>query len=348
MSEVIFITPGDIETATGGYGYDRRLIELMPSMGVEATHIQLSGQFPTPSREDVKTAIQHLDRAPSGAKFIIDWPALGVLPAEQMHVFADRTIALIHHPLARDSGFEQEQRQTFFEGEQASLSLVHHVIVTSPSTAALLMNEYDIPDNKITVAEPGTDPAQRATGTGTPLQLLAVGSLVERRGYDVLIDALKTNADRDWRMAIVGALDREPETTERLRRKIIAAGFEDRIHLTGVVVPATLNRHYASADIFVLPSLYEGYGMALGDAMARGLPIICTTGGAAAASVPASAAIKVKPGNRDDLAEALESLLVDRKLRERLSDASWEAGRKLPTWNETARRVAAVILDIAV
>ena len=346
MSEAFFFIPSDVETATGGYGFDRRLIDLMPSLGVKATHVPLAGQYPKPARDDADQAIALLASAPQTAKLIVDGVALGVLPAEKLQPFAERIIGLVHHPLSHDSHLDSAQRQTLFEGERAALSTANHVIVTSASTVDTLVAEFGLPRDKITVAEPGTDPAQRATGTGTPLQLLAVGSIVQRRGYDVLIDSLKLISSQDWRLTIVGALERETETTQNLRRAITAADFEERVQLAGVVVPATLNKFYESADIFVLASLFEGYGMALGDAMARGLPIVCTTSGAAADRVPASAAMKVEPGNCEELAGALRTLLGDGKLRESLADASWEAGRLLPPWNETARRVAAVILDL--
>ena len=347
MSEAIFIIPGDIETATGGYGYDHRLIELMPSMGVTARHVALSGNFPIPSREDVEQALQALADAPATAKLIIDELALGALPADRMSAFSDRIIALVHHPLAQDTGLSEAQRGAFIDGERAVLQLAHHVIATSRSAAHALVEDFGVEKRKITIAEPGTDPAQRATGTGTPLQLLAVGSILKRRGYDVLVEALRPLKSYDWRLTIVGALDREPETTEDLRQRISAVDFDERIALSGVVVPATQARLYESTDIFVLASLFEGYGMALGDAMARGLPIVCTMSGAAAESVPEAAAIKVRPGDGRELSAALQALLSDKKLREKLADASWEAGRDLPPWNETARRVAAVILDIA-
>ncbi len=96
-----------------------------------------------------------------------------------------------------------------------------------------------------------------------------------------------------------------------------------------------------------MPSLYEGYGMALAEAMARGLPIVSTTGGAAAETVPEAAAIKVAPGDEDALAAAIHNLLADPALRSRMADASWTAGQKLPRWEDTARIIAGVIRGVA-
>src|SRR5262249_32077393 len=104
---------------------------------------------------------------------------------------------------------------------------------------------------------------------------------------------------------------------------------------------------YASADAFLMASLYEGYGMALAEAMACGLPIVCTSGGAAAETGPDCAAIKVPPGDERALTLALQRLLHDRELRPSLAEAAWSAGQKRPRWEATARIVAGVIAEVA-
>ncbi len=116
--------------------------------------------------------------------------------------------------------------------------------------------------------------------------------------------------------------------------------------LAGKVVPATLDRFYESTDLFVSASLFEGYGMVIAEAMARGLPIVTTTGGAAADTAHSSAALHVQPGNTAEMTHALRRALTDKKLRDGLADAAWEIGRTLPTWHETARRIAAVVLGL--
>lgn len=346
MTEVYFAIPGNIDQPTGGYGYDRRLIAELPSFGVNVRHVELPAGFPHPTQEECEAVAKGAAALPGDATLLIDGLAYGAFPKELAQGIAQRIIALVHHPLAMEAGLTEDERQHFATTEQVALSLADHVIVTSATTKRILVKEFEVPEASITVAEPGTDPAQRATGTGTPMQLLCVGTITPRKGYDILVEALEPLKDLDWRLTIAGPDDRDAETTTALRAQINAAGLHDRITLSGVVVPATLDRFYESADIFVMPSLYEGYGMVLGEAMARGLSIICTTGGAAAETVPEGAAVKVAPGSVDDLARALRNLLTDRKQRIRLADAAWEAGRKLPTWNETARRVAAVLMGL--
>lgn len=346
MTEVYFAIPGNIDTPTGGYGYDRRLIAELPSFGINARHLELPESFPSPSEKDCDTVAKLAAGLSKEATLLIDGLAYGAFPKDLVERIDQRIIAVVHHPLALESGLSEARAKFLAESEKASLSFADHVLTTSAATKRILEQDFAVPGAKITIAEPGTDPAHRATGTGTPMQLLCVGTILPRKGYDILIDALEPLKDQDWRLTIAGADDRDPETAAALRLQIANAGLEDQVTLAGVVVPATLDRFYDSTDIFLMPSLFEGYGMALGEAMARGLPIVCTTGGAAAETVPEGAAIKVAPGDAEALNRVIDSLLSDRKMRTKLADASWEAGRKLPTWSETARRVAAVIMGL--
>ncbi|MCH9808057.1 MAG: glycosyltransferase family 4 protein [Alphaproteobacteria bacterium] len=348
MTEVYFAIPGDIDAPTGGYGYDRRLMAALPSFGVAVKHVELPSGFPNPSAAECEAVAKGAAQLPANATLLIDGLAYGAFPKDLAEGIAQRIIALVHHPLALETGLSEERRAELARSEREALALADHVIVPSAATKRILESDYGVPAKSISIAEPGTDPAQRATGTGTPMQLLAVGAVTQRKGYDVLVDALEAIKELDWRLTITGAKDRDEEATSALLAQVAQAGLVDRVTLSGVVVPATLDRFYESTDVFVLPSLFEGYGMVLGEAMARGLPIVCTTGGAAAETVPDGAAVKVKPGDAEALSRALENVLSDRKLRSKLADASWDAGRKLPTWNETARRVAAVVMGLKV
>lgn len=346
MVEAYFAIPGDLATQTGGYAYDRRLMKELPALGIAVHYLPLPGGFPDASDDDVTGALSALSGTPEGSTILIDGLAFGALPKSAVAKVNRRLIALVHHPLALETGLSDAQKDRFRTCERDALSLADRVVATSPTTAKVLADDYHVDTSLITVAQPGTDPAQRATGTAMPLQLLCVGAVSKRKGYDVLVNALRPMSEQSWRMTIVGALDRGPGTADHLQQMIDDYGFQERITLSGVVVPATLDRLYESADLFLMPSLYEGYGMVLAEAMARGLPIICTTGGAASETVPDEAALKVPPGDVTALSRALADAMADKKLRARLADASWDAGRTLPTWQETARRVAAAIMDL--
>lgn len=341
MSEIAFAIPGDLSLPTGGYAYDRRLLAEWAQMGVAAHHLELPGSFPAPSEADLAETGRAILSQPYDRVLLIDGLAYGAFPESIAAGLAGRVVALVHHPLGLEAGLSPERAAALLAREAAALRHASAVIVTSPATKRLLVSDFSVPETRITVAEPGVDPAPRATGSaaGAPLQLLAVGSLVPRKGYDVLVEALAGLADRNWRLTIIGA-DRAPATAAALAAQIAAASLGDHVRIAGAVDQATLEAAYAGADLFVLPSLFEGYGMVLTEALARGLPILCTTGGAAAETAPDAAALKVPPGDAEALRAGLARLLADGEERKRRSDAAWHAAGALPAWRQTATIVA--------
>ena len=346
MADLAFLIPGDLDLPTGGYTYDRRVLALLGAHGVRARHVGLPGSFPSPSAADLDETARTVAALPPDIVLMIDGLALGAMPTDVIASFDKRLVALCHHPLALESGLSAQRQAELRTSETQALALSDAVIVTSPSTMALLARDFAVPASKITVAVPGTDPAPRAEGTGHPLQLLAVGSVVPRKGYDILVAALAQLLDGDWRLTIAGALDRSPDTVACVRELIEAKGLRSRIEMPGPVDNRRLSQLYSQADVFVMPSLFEGYGMVLGEAMARGLPIVCTTGGAAAETAPAEAAIKVPPGDADAFANALRRIMDDGGLRRDMAKASWIAGQNLPRWEDTARIIASVIKKV--
>ena len=146
--------------------------------------------------------------------------------------------------------------------------------------------------------------------------------------------------NRDWRLAIAGPTDRSPQALTALQAAIDDTGLGPRIALAGAVDRGAAGRFYdASADLFVMPSLYEGYGMVLAEAMARGLPIVCTTGGAAADTVPDDAASRCRRATKTRSASAIRRVLARNRpaAPKAWRDAAWAAGQKLPRWDDTAR-----------
>jgi glycosyltransferase involved in cell wall biosynthesis len=347
MISAAFAIPGDITLATGGYAYDRRVMARLPTFGVAMRHLALPSGFPAPTEADLAETQRLLAGVPAETIILADGLAYGAMPAEMISSLHSPIIALVHHPLCLEAGLGKARQDELYALEKGALALARHIIVTSPSTAATLAAGFAVPAEKITVAEPGTDPAARAHGTGNPLQLLSVGSVVPRKAYDTLVRALASVPDRDWRLTIVGPTDRSAEALAALQAAIRETGLGSQIVVAGSTGPEQLDVHYAAADVFLLPSRYEGYGMVLAEAMARGLPIVCTTGGAAAATVPDDAAIKVPPGDVPALGSAIRRVLEDAMLRRQMSDAAWAAGQKLPRWEDTARTIADVIRTFA-
>ena len=347
MTPAAFAVPGDITLPTGGYAYARRLLALLPAHGVDVEHVPLPDGFPDPSACELRKAERALGAI--GRKVaLIDGLAYGALPAPLLSALQAPIVALVHHPLCLEAGLSAARQAALHARERTALARTRHVLVTSETTARTLAQQFAVPAARITVAEPGTDPAPRAHGSGgDALQLLAVGAIVPRKAHAILVRALAPLARHRWQLTIAGPTDRSREALHALQQAIDAAGLRPRIRLVGPVSPGRLAQFYATADAFIMPSLYEGYGMVLGEAMARGLAIVCTTGGAAAATVPDGAALKVPPGEVPALTAALERVLTEPALRAALADAAWDAGQRLPRWEHTAGRVAAVIRDVA-
>jgi glycosyltransferase involved in cell wall biosynthesis len=353
MIDVAFAIPGDIELRTGGYTYDRRVMALLQQFGVRPTHLALPGGYPSPTDDDLGATAEAFAKMPREAVLMVDGLAYGAMPTEVIARATCPIVALVHHPLCLETGLSAGRQAELKASETAALRLARHVIVTSGTTAAHLSADFRVAAEKITVAEPGTDPAPRAaagpqsgTNPPSPVRLLAVGSVVPRKGYDVLVCALVQLSHLAWELVIAGDRDRSPETTRGLEAQIGSCKLSGRVRLAGSLDERALGKLYAGADLVVMPSLYEGYGMVLGEALARGLPIVATTGGAAAATVPDGAALKVPPGDVAALTDALRRAIADAGLRRRLADAAWVAGQKLPRWEDTARIVADVIRGV--
>lgn len=343
-----FAVPGDLATPTGGYVYDRRIIAELRKLGHAIDVVDLGGGFQRPSRERRAAALAALERLPKGLPVVIDGLAYGVLP-ELTNGFckAHPVIALVHHPLALETGLAAAQTAAFQRSEQTALAGASRVVVTSEATAHIVAANYGVAPARIVVALPGVDcvgPApRRDPRRAGPVELLSVGSLVPRKGHDVLLEALATIADLDWRLVIAGPRDRDPATAERLVAQIAALDLSARVTLAGAVTPDHLAKLYSTADVFVLASRFEGFGMAFTEAMSYGLPIIGTTAGAIPEAVPAAVGLLVPPEDAAALAVALRRLIGDPELRLRLGDAAHAAAGRLPSWESAARAFAAAI-----
>jgi len=349
LTRVIFAIPGDLAARSGGYGYDRHILAELPHCGVEAAHCALPGGFPNPSTAEIERGVASINRdAGADDVVLIDGLAFGALPEGSVSAIRAPIVALCHHPLCLETGLTAERAQSLRMSEKRALALAAHVVVTSAHTQATLAREFGLPPERISVAPPGTDPAARARGSGGAPALLAVGSIIPRKAFDVLVEALASLVDLDWRLRIAGSFDASRSTTLALRRQIEARGLSRRIELLGELSAEELDRAFDAADVFVSPSLYEGYGMALAEALARGLPIVTTTGGAAADTIPDAAALKVPAGDAVALSVALRVAVEDGSLRARLADEAWRAGQALPRWRDAAKIIADVVRKVVV
>lgn len=342
---VTFAVPGSLDIPTGGYVYDKRIIAELGQFGWDVTPLDIGTGFPAPDTARRAAARAMLLQVPAGQPLILDGLAFGVLPdvAAELAI-RHLLVALVHHPLAMEWGLSATRAAALRASERTALTHAHGVVVTSPMTARLLASDYGVPPDRITVAKPGTDPVHRAPECRShDPHLLAVGAVSPRKGYDILIDALGGLTEHPWRLTIVGDLTRAPDAARGLLTKIAEHDLGDRVDVRGAISNAELVALYHQANIFVLPSRFEGYGMAYTEALAYGLPIIGTTAGAIPETVPAQAGLLVPEGDVVALAAALRKLITDGELRRQLQDAALAAAAALPSWSEAGAHFSSAL-----
>jgi len=163
----------------------------------------------------------------------------------------------------------------------------------------------------------------------------------------VLLDALARLRDLPWRLTIAGALDRSGDEAARIVATIREHGLSRKVTLSGAVSDARLSKLYRGADVFVSASLFEGYGMALAEAVAHGLPVIATRTGAASDLVSSDGGMLLAPDDGDALAQALRRVVVDAAWRQQLQQGAQAAREVLPSWSAAAQAFAQTLEALA-
>lgn len=341
--KLALLVPGPFSIVSGGYGYDRRLVEGFRARGHEVRVVELEGRHPLPDAAAEASARAALGSIPDGTRIVIDGlglPAFAPLVAELEHRCA---IGLIHHPTAIEPGVPEVERARLKELESLLFPRMARLVATSQLTADRLPLEFPVTAERIGVVEPGTDPAPRSKGSGGPgCAILAVGVLVPRKGHDVLLRALGRLTDLDWTLTIAGA-SRDPVHAQTLAALAEELNIANRVTFAGEVPQEQLEKLYARADLFALATHWEGYGMAAAEALARGLPVAITAGGAIADVVPKTAGVIAAPGDATSLSRAMRRPIFDTALRAEMAEEAWKAGQALPRWPDRAASFLAEI-----
>jgi glycosyltransferase involved in cell wall biosynthesis len=322
VTEVHVVVPEGIDDParpSGGNSYDRHVCDGLTSTGWSVHEHRVPGA-------SLGGLAGAMERIPDDAVVLVD----GLVAAPEVLVAQAgrlRLVMLIHMPLGD-------------RGERAVLEAAGAVVTTSAWSRRRLLELHGLAAEKVHVAEPGVDPADLATGTQAGGELLCVAAVIPGKGHDVLVDALATLADLSWRCVCVGSLERDPAFAEGLAH--------DRVHFVGPRTGAELDRCYAAADLLVLASRGEAYGMVVTEALARGLPVVVTdVGGVAEALGHGEGGIRpgmlVAPDDPAALAAALRDWLGDAALRDRLRRAARERRASLPAWSATTSVLAGVL-----
>lgn len=348
LNPVHVIVPGELTTRTGGFIYDRRIVAELMAQGWDVEVHELPPGWPRPDGHARATAARTLAAIPDDSLVVIDGLAFGAMADEAvLHGARLRLAALVHHPLAEETGLSREEREQFAAGERAALAEARHVIATSAFTAEALL-DYGVPREKISEVPPGVDPAPLAAGSRTETTaLVCVATISPRKGHDVLLNALAQLTGRKWHLHLVGSELSYPRHALGLRQLSDRLGLRCRVTFHGELGSKELDRAYHRSDLFVLASHYEGYGMVITEAVARGLPVVTTAGGALGHTLPEGAGLLVPPGDVAALRDALARVLDDRALYRRLRKGAIAARGRLLNWSQAAWRFAQILESLA-
>jgi glycosyltransferase involved in cell wall biosynthesis len=342
---VAFLVPGRLDTVSGGYAYDRRMIAGLRAAGHTVEVKELSGEHPLADDIAVASAAATLDALPGEVTPVIDGLALPAFDGCTDAMSARRVVGLIHHPTALETGLTEPDANRLRAIEKKLLPKFSRLIVTSEPTAERLAAEFGVDRARIAVVVPGTDDAPRCMGSGGPTcEILSVGALVPRKGHDVLMRALARLFDLDWHLTIAGTA-RDTVHAHSLQALADELHITQRVRFAGEVADAALAALWQRADLFALATHYEGYGMVVAEALKRGLPVVVTSGGAAGALVSPQAGVVCQPGDVVTLSKSLRRLIFDVELRREAAEAAWQIGQTLPDWDTEARAFAAALGD---
>jgi glycosyltransferase involved in cell wall biosynthesis len=343
VSDVHFVVPEGIDDPvrpSGGNTYDREVSRGLDALGWSVHEHAVPGAWPRRDPAALKALADTAARISDGSVVLLD----GLIASAAPEVLVPearrlRLVVLVHMPLGHRPADEHVRPR-----EREALSATVALVTTSAWSRRRLIELYSLPAEAVHVAEPGVDAARLATGTDTGGSLLCVGAVTFDKGHDLLLDALEQLTDLSWHCVCVGSLERAPSFAADIR----ARSPNGRVHFTGPRTGGDLDDEYAAADVLVLPSRAETYGMVVTEALARGLPVIASDVGGVSEAVGLTAGgtrpgLLVAPEDPPALAAALRAWLADAELRGRLRRAAAERRASLRGWSTTASALAAVL-----
>jgi glycosyltransferase involved in cell wall biosynthesis len=337
------VLPNDIDdpaTPSGGNVYDRRVCRGLAASGWSVREHAVRGTWPQPSAEARADLARVLTTVPDQAVVLLDGLIASAVPetlAPQARRL--RLVVLVHMPLC-----DAQERE--------ALHLASAVVTTSRWTGRHLVELHALRPDRVHVAAPGVDPAPIAPGSRAGSRLLCVAALAPAKGQDVLVEALGAIADQSWSCRLIGSLDRDPGYVNRLRHDVQDAGIADRVSFVGPRTGSRLRASYAAADLLVLPSQSETYGMVVTEALARGTPVLATAVGGVSEAVGRAPdgslpGMLVPPGEAPALARALRSWLLEPELRRRIRRSARGRRSTLRGWDSTSELVSSLLSSVA-
>jgi glycosyltransferase involved in cell wall biosynthesis len=342
VSTVHAVVPAGLDDParpSGGNAYDRRVLDGLRASGWAVHEHAAPGSWPRPDAAALEALHSLVASVPDGALLLVDGLVASTAPQVLVPAAARlRLVVLVHMPLGTR--------------EREVLAAACAVLTTSRWTRRLVLERHSLRPDRVHVAEPGVDPARLARGTPAGGDLLCVAAVTRHKGHELLLSALAQLPDLPWRCTMVGSLARDPAFVTRVRRQVARDGLGDRVVFRGALSGEALTASYSSADLLVLPTRLESYGMVVTEALARGLPVVATTVG----GVPEALGVLpdgrrpgllVPPEDPASLGDALHRWLTDPVLRADLRDAARVRRASLEGWSTTTGHVARVLAGVA-
>ncbi len=346
MRSVHVVVPAGIDDparVSGGNRYDRKICDELRDAGWSVSELAAEGAWPRPDARARTSLAGVLDALPDAATVLVD----GLVAAAAGQVLVPRSrrlrfVVVVHMVFGGGAVPERD--------ESAVLAVARAVVTTSAWTRAGLLERYPLAADRVHVVRPGTDPAPVSRPSASGGRLLCVGALSPLKGQDLLLAALGSLHALPWRCALVGPLDRDPPFVASLARQATAAGIADRVRMPGARTGAALGSAYGDADLLVVPSRAETYGMVVPEALAAGVPVVATAVGGipeALGQTPDGVpGLLVPPEDAAALAATLTHWLVDRGLRRRLRGAALRRRESLPDWRRTGECIGSVLAAV--
>ncbi|AUA14890.1 D-inositol 3-phosphate glycosyltransferase [Streptomyces malaysiensis subsp. malaysiensis] len=342
-------TVADPAAPSGGNVYDLRVCRDLPGTGWEVQEHAVAGDWPQPGPAARAELARILGGLPDGTAVLLDGLVACALPyivvpqAQRL-----RLAVLVHLPLGDETGLAPGRAADLGALEGRTLRSARTVVATSAWAAGRLVELHGLVPDRVHVAAPGADIAPLAASGDDGSRLLCVASVTPRKGQLRLVEALARIGELPWSCDCVGALDQDPEYADRLRESIEKLGVADRVHLLGARTGAQLDAGYGSADAMVLASYAETYGMAVTEALARGIPVLATAVGGVPEAVGQAPdgrvpGMLIDPDDPEALTAALRRWLGDPGLRRRLTAAAHERRTALAGWANTTRNLAGAL-----
>ncbi|KAA5614783.1 glycosyltransferase family 4 protein [Rhodovastum atsumiense] len=338
------LLPGALQTASGGHAYDRAIIAGLRALGHDVQVIELAGCHPLPDAAAIASAMAAWDGLAADVLPVIDGRCLPAFHARAEALPGRHAVALLHHPTAPPAEDDTATRARLQDAARDLLPRFARVVVTSEAIADRLPAGFGIDAARLHVVVPGTPDAARSTGSGGPgCEILSVGALVPRKGHDVLLRALSRLPDLEWRLTIVGATGQDPAHARALAALAEQLGIAARVSFAGEPGAEALEALWQGADLFALATRRDGHGMAIAEALRRGLPVAITAGGAAGQRVTPQSGVVCAVEDEATLSKSLRRLIFDVRLRHTVAATAWEVGRALPDWTAQSRAFATAI-----